>query len=99
LELASLICAYPAESVLGRAAAIFVAQFPEVSVQVQARNWDELLRELRSRELDPFIAETSTLQQEQDLEIAPLPAAHPLNFIARSAHPLARSRRSSAMRS
>jgi DNA-binding transcriptional LysR family regulator len=81
---------YPAESVLGRAAARFVEQFPGISVQVQSRNWDELLRQLRSRELDFFIAETSTLQQEQGIEIAPLSGAHPLYFVARSEHPLAR---------
>ena len=81
---------YPAESVLGRAAAIFVEQFPGVSVQLQSRSWDELLHKLRSRELDFFIAETSTLHQELDLEIAPLPTAHPLYFIARSGHPLGR---------
>ena len=52
---------YPSESFLGPAAARFVEQFPRVSVQLQARDWDELLRLLRSRELDFFVAETSTL--------------------------------------
>jgi DNA-binding transcriptional LysR family regulator len=80
---------YPAESVLGLAAAKFAAQFPGVSVQVQVRNWDELLRQLRGRELDFFVAETSTLLQEPDLEVAPLPSAHALYFVARSGHPLA----------
>ena len=80
---------YPAESFLGPAAVRFVEQYPKVSVQLHARNWDELLRELRSRELDFFVAETSTLQREPDLEIAPMPSAHSVYFVARSGHPLA----------
>jgi DNA-binding transcriptional LysR family regulator len=80
---------YPAEAVLAPAAAKFVEQFPGVSVQVHARNWDELVRQLRSRELDFFVAETSTLQREPDLEIVPMPSAHPVYFVARARHPLA----------
>jgi DNA-binding transcriptional LysR family regulator len=80
---------YPAESFLGPAAVRFVEQYPKVNVQLHTRNWDELLRELRSRELDFFVAETSTLQREPDLEIVPMPSAHPVYFVARSAHPLA----------
>jgi DNA-binding transcriptional LysR family regulator len=60
-----------------------------VSVQLHSRDWDELLRGLRSRELDFFVAESSTLQKEPDLEIVPLPGAHSLHFVARSEHPLA----------
>ena len=46
-------------------------------------------RELRSRELDFFVAETSTLQREPELEIAPMPSAHSVHFFARADHPLA----------
>jgi DNA-binding transcriptional LysR family regulator len=67
----------------------FVEQFPRVSVQLHARDWDELLRELRSRELDFFVAETSTLQREPDLEIVPMPSRHAVYFVARADHPLA----------
>jgi DNA-binding transcriptional LysR family regulator len=80
---------YPAESFLGPAAVRFVEQYPKVSIQLHARNWDELLRELRSRELDFFVAETSTLQREPELEIAPMPSAHSVHFFARAGHPLA----------
>jgi len=80
---------YPSESFLGPTAVKFVEQFPKVSVQLQARDWDDLLRLLRSRELDFFVAETSTLQHEPDLEIVPMAAAHVLYFVARSGHPLA----------
>jgi DNA-binding transcriptional LysR family regulator len=81
---------FPAESFLGPAAVRFIEQFPRVSVQLHARDWDELLRQLRSRELDFFIAETSTLQREPELEIVPMPSAHSVYFVARAGHPLAR---------
>jgi DNA-binding transcriptional LysR family regulator len=63
---------YPAESLLGPAAVRFVEQYPKVSVHLHARDWDELLRELRSRELDFFVAETSTLQREPEFARAHL---------------------------
>jgi len=80
---------FPADAVLGRAAGRFVEQHPGVSVKVQARDWDELARQLRSRELDFFVAETSTLHREPDLEVMPLPAEHPLYLVGRAGHPLA----------
>jgi DNA-binding transcriptional LysR family regulator len=79
---------YPSESFLGPAAVKFVEQFPRVSVQLQARDWDDLLRLLRSRELDFFVAETSTLQHEPDLETVPMASAHSVYFVARAGHPL-----------
>ncbi len=80
---------YPAELLLGRAAQQFIEQYPRISMQIVVRNWDELLRLLRSRELDFFVGEVSTLAHEPDIEIADLAEAHPLFFIARSGHPLA----------
>jgi DNA-binding transcriptional LysR family regulator len=80
---------FPAESFLGPAAVRFFEQYPKVSVHLHARDWDGLLRELRSRELDFFVAETSTLQREPDLEIVPMASAHAVHFVARSGHPLA----------
>ncbi|NJD32472.1 MAG: LysR family transcriptional regulator [Gammaproteobacteria bacterium] len=81
---------YPADAVLARAAARFGEQYPGVSIRIHARGWDELARLLRSRELDFFVAETSTLQREPDLEIAPMASSHVLYFVARRTHPLAR---------
>jgi DNA-binding transcriptional LysR family regulator len=83
---------FPAESFLGPAAGGFIEKFPRVSVQLHAQDWDELLRHLRSRELDFFVAESSTLQQEPDLEIAPMPSRHAMYFVARAGHPLASGR-------
>jgi DNA-binding transcriptional LysR family regulator len=61
-----------------------------VRVRVLVRgDWDDLLRRLRARELDFFVAETSTLEGEHDLEVERL-GPHPAYFIARAGHPLAR---------
>lgn len=83
---------YPAESFLGSAAVRFGELFPRVSVALRTRDWHELDQELRTRELDFFVAETSTLQQQTDLEVQALPSRHALYFVARADHPLARQR-------
>jgi DNA-binding transcriptional LysR family regulator len=80
---------YPIESFLGPAAVRFAELYPRVGMQLQARDWDDLLRLLRSRELDFFVAEFSTMQREHDLEIVPMPTPHALHFVARADHPLA----------
>lgn len=76
------------ESVINGALARFMAAHAAIGVRVRVRNWDELLPRLRSRELDFFVAEISTLEHEPDLELAPL-GEHALYFIGRAAHPLA----------
>src|SRR5512141_344997 len=81
---------FPFESFLGPAAARLTERFPGVSVQLRSRDWDDLVRELRSRQLDFFIAEISTLQREPDLEVAPLPSKHAIYLVARAGHPLTR---------
>jgi DNA-binding transcriptional LysR family regulator len=80
---------FPAESFLGPAIAGFVEKYPPVAVQLHVRDWDDLLRQLRARELDFFVAETSTLTQDPDLEVVPLPSPHAVHFVARAEHPLA----------
>jgi DNA-binding transcriptional LysR family regulator len=79
---------FPAESFLGPAAARLAEQYPRVSVRLQAGDWDELLHALRSRELDFFVGETSTLQREADLEVVALESRHAMHFCARAGHPL-----------
>ena len=88
---------YPAESILAPATVRFVEAYPRISVQLHARDWDELLRQLRSRELDFFVAETSTLQREPDLEIVPMQSAHAAYLVARAGHPLAQRDRATAV--
>ncbi len=79
---------YPAETIFVVALQNFVAAYPMVKVRLQVRAWDELLSRLRSREIDFFVAEVSTLQRESDLDIQALDE-HPLYFVARPGHPLA----------
>ncbi len=79
---------YPVESVITTALTRFISAYPAIGVRVQVRDWDDFLPRLRSRELDFFVAEISTLKSEADLEVEPL-SEHSLYFVGRHAHPLA----------
>jgi DNA-binding transcriptional LysR family regulator len=79
---------FPAETLLSRAAAAFAERHPHVSLQLPSRTWEDLLRMLRARTLDFFVAERSMLIDESDVEVEPFPTAHPLFFFARRGHPL-----------
>jgi DNA-binding transcriptional LysR family regulator len=80
---------FPSESLLAPAATRFVENFPRIAVHLHAADWDELLQQLRSRTLDFFVAETSTMRNEADLEVLPMPSPRPVYFVARAGHPLA----------
>lgn len=79
---------YPVESTLSTALARFISKHPRINVRLQVRDWDELLRRLRARELDFFVAETSTMLHDHDLDIEPM-SMHPVYYVARTGHPLA----------
>jgi DNA-binding transcriptional LysR family regulator len=79
---------FPTSAFLGQAAARFVERFPRVGVRLLAGNWDDLVHPLRSRTLDFFVAETSLLTREPDLDVVALPVRHPIFFVARAGHPL-----------
>jgi len=90
LQRGRIVCGagpYPGETVVGSAAGRFAVQHPGIQIDLRIRNWDDLLHGLRARELDFFVAETSTLAGENDLAIIPL-GRHPLYFVARPQHPL-----------
>jgi DNA-binding transcriptional LysR family regulator len=80
---------YPADFLLGPATARFIADFPGVGVRLDSTDWDGLLRRLRTRELDFFVAETSLLTREPDIEVAALGSSRPAYWVARAGHPLA----------
>lgn len=82
---------FPAEMILSRAITRFIEDHPRFKLRAEVRSWDELLLRLRNHELHLFVAETSTLEHESDLDIEPLPS-HPLYFVARAQHPLAAQR-------
>jgi DNA-binding transcriptional LysR family regulator len=79
---------YPAQSMFTDALARFVADYPRVVVRVMMRDWDELLRRLRAREIEFFVGEYSTFSGETDVDIEPLDP-HPTLTYARRGHPLA----------
>lgn len=79
---------YPAQSVLADALARFVADYPRIVVRVRMRDRDELLRRLRAREIELFVAEFSTFGSASDLDVEPL-EPHPTCILARRGHPLA----------
>ena len=79
---------YPAQSVMADALARFVADYPRIVVRVMMRDWDELLRRLRAREIEFFVAEFSTFGSDNDLDVQPL-EPHPNVILARRGHPLA----------
>ena len=80
---------YPIESIITPALTRFISTHPLISVRLQLADWDMLLPRLRSREMDFFVAEISTLHREPDLAVEPM-AAHALYFVGRRNHPLAR---------
>jgi DNA-binding transcriptional LysR family regulator len=79
---------YPAHSMVPEALARFVTSYPRVVVRVMMREFDELLRHLRAREIEFFVAETSTFERESDLAIEPF-EQHPMFILGRRGHPLA----------
>jgi DNA-binding transcriptional LysR family regulator len=80
---------YPGMTIIPDTTAWFMAAHPLVRVRLLLRGWEELLPRLRSREMALFVGETSTFEQEPDFDIEPLPR-HPVYFVARAGHPLAR---------
>jgi len=82
---------YPAETIVPAAVAAFAGRNPMAQVRILVRDWDDLLHRLRKREVDFFVGETSTLDEEHDLAIESC-GPHPLYFVARAGHPLARRR-------
>ncbi|MBK7902847.1 MAG: hypothetical protein IPJ97_07700 [Proteobacteria bacterium] len=66
---------FPAQSMLADALARFVADYPRIVVRVMMRDWDELLRRRRAREIEFLVAELSTFGTENDVDVEPLAAA------------------------
>jgi DNA-binding transcriptional LysR family regulator len=79
---------YPMQTTLPQALTRFVAAHPDVSVHLIVRDWDELLRRLRGREIELFVAETSTIEHESDISIEAI-GPHPMFLLGRTGHPLA----------
>jgi DNA-binding transcriptional LysR family regulator len=78
---------YVNEMIVPHALARFVDAHPLVRVRVLVRDWEELPRRLRAREIEFFVGEASTMGGEHDLNVEPL-QQHQLYFVARGGHPL-----------
>ena len=52
----------------------FISAYPAIGVRVQVRDWDDFLPRLRSRELDFFVAEISTLKMRPTWRWSPCPS-------------------------
>jgi DNA-binding transcriptional LysR family regulator len=78
---------FPAQSVIADALGRFVADYPRIVVRMMMRDWDELTRRLRAREIEFFVAEFSTLIGEGDLDVEPLDT-HPTYIFGRKGHPI-----------
>ena len=78
---------FPAETIVSRSVARFIDAHPRYKIRVEVHNWDELLPRLRSHEFSLFVAETSTLEREPDLDVEVM-AKHPIYFLVRPGHPL-----------
>jgi len=83
---------FPIETIITPALMRFISTHPLVSIRLQLADWDVLLPRLRSREMDFFVAEISTLQREPDLVVEPM-STHALYFVGRRDHPLALRKR------
>lgn len=82
---------YAAETIVAATLARFLPGNADVRIRVTIRgNFDELPRLLRARQIDFFVAEFSTLENQDDLDIQPL-ERHQGYFVARKDHPLARA--------
>jgi len=79
---------YPIETIITPALTRFISTHPLIGVRLHLADWDVLLPRLRSREMDFFVAEISTLHREPDLVVEPM-SEHPLYFVGRRDHPLA----------
>jgi DNA-binding transcriptional LysR family regulator len=83
---------FPSDTFLATAAARLADQYPKLGVRLHSSSWDDMTRQLRSRELDFFVGEFSLLGREADLEVLPLPTRHQAYFFARAGHPLEKRR-------
>lgn len=78
---------FPAETIVSRSVARFIDSHPRFKVRVEVHSWDDLLPRLRSNALSLFVAETSTLEREPDLDVQAM-GRYPIYFLARPNHPL-----------
>jgi DNA-binding transcriptional LysR family regulator len=83
---------YPVEMIVGPALARLTGAHPEASVSVTVGQFSDLVEQVRGRQLDLAVCESSLVPPQAGLEVLPL-ARHPGLLVARAGHPLAGRRR------
>lgn len=90
-DLAFGVGPFPAATLLPLLMPEMRQQHPAVHVRVEVNNCMNLLERLRDEALDFFVADTSDLAQDADLDIVPLPRQYGGLFV-RAGHPLLQER-------
>lgn len=88
-RLAIALGVYAAEMSASRAAGELLQRYPKLSCRLQLTSWKQVADLVRSRAVDLGIAEISTLQDANDLQVEPV-GNHRVVFYCRRDHPLAR---------
>lgn len=78
---------FPAEIFIGDALAEFHSNYPKINIHMAVDMTPQLLRSLRERVLDLFVADTRMIMQEEDLEIVDLDQRQTY-FCCNKNHPL-----------
>ena len=78
---------YPAATLLPHVLRTIREQHPQVHIRVEVNNWALLMERLRAEDIEFFIADTSSLPQDESILITPLDP-QPGTFFVRCGHPL-----------
>ena len=78
---------FPAETSFSQTIGLFNDQFPNIHIKSLVNNWEYLHSLLLNEKIEFFVAETSELENKDNLEITPL-QSHPGVFFCRLNHPI-----------
>ncbi len=78
---------FPAESSFSKTIGFFNAQYPKIIINPDINNWEYLHQQLLLERIEFFVAETSDLKHNKNLEITPF-TQHPAFFYCKTTHPI-----------
>ena len=78
---------FPAETSFSQTIGLFNETFTKIHIQSIVDNWENLHSQLLNEEIEFFVAETSELENSDNLEIIPF-QSHPGFFYCRHDHPI-----------
>ena len=76
-----------AETSFSEAIGLFNEKYPQIHIKSAVDHWENLHSQLRNEKIEFFVAETSGLENSDNLEIIPF-QAHPGFFYCRQDHPI-----------